>query len=547
MIKRNLEKNKLGQVIGLAIGLLIGLITGSAGAAIIFAIAGSIIGSRFNLKIKKPGFEKSKVIDIKKRFNSPYLYVFLVIFIFLVYLLRPWFHEFTMVFYTKPILIFLILCLIGTAFLFKSKKNNSLISIGIMLVLFSLVIVSLNDIIVEKYIVSETVYNKISKLPDSSEVRMLPRATAYRYLADSLQKSRETLGDINIVNLDDKLMWVAPRIPDGAILYFTQKVNGIMTAEATKVDRKTNLINAELKVGENIGITDNIYWKLFKKRYFVDIGDVYYIKENDKIITVAPVIAYRFKFPVMIPYYKGIFLVDPEGNIDFKSPSEVKFIKQFQNNRAYPEELARLYVDSYKYHKGIINAWIWHKDQIEISDVYGQYNQQPFLMPTVEGLKWVVATEPYGKSYGVFKIFLVDALTGKIDLLEMNEDQTLTGPVKVVSYVKKKFPRIDWSTAKVVEPRPYVVDNKLYWMLSITPIDFAGISYTVFVNSENNEVIAFDDEVRVYDFVTKGIFREQEEEEYSEKETTPTTKEEKTKELINDIESKLEELKKLVE
>ena len=538
-MKRKFEIKKLSIIIGFVIGFLIGSITGNPKAAIVLAIIGAIIGKFFMLGIKKN--EKVKVVDVKKRFKSSYLYVFIAILLLLIYFFRPWLHAFAMAFYTKPALVFFMLCLIGAVF-FAKKKNYNVVSMLIILMVFSLAILVLNEVIVGKYIVGGTSYNKISKLPDTSEVRMLPRATAYRYLEDSLQKSREKVGDINIVNINDKLMWVAPRIPDGALLYFTQKVNGIMTAEATKIDRNTALITSKLHIGEDIGITDNIYWKLFKKKYFIDVGDIYYIKENDAILTVAPVIGYKFKFPVMLPYYKGIFLVDELGNINLKTPEEIRKIKQFQNNRAYPEELARLYVNSYKYRLGIWNVWVWHKDQIEISDVYGQFNRQPFLMPTVEGLKWIIATEPYGKSYGIFKIFLVDALTGKIDLLELNEDETLTGPVKVISYVKKKFPRIDWSNARIVEPRPYVINGKLYWMLSITPIDFAGISYTVFVNSEDNEVIAFDNDRDVYDFVTKGIITEQ----IIEKEEE-VTKEENVKELIEDIENKLEELKKLVE
>ena len=141
-----------------------------------------------------------------------------------------------------------------------------------------------------------------------------------------------------------------------------------------------------------------------------------------------------------------------------------------------------------------------HKDQIEISDVYGQANRQPFLMDTTDGLKWVVATEPWGQSYGIFKIFLVDAFSGRIDLLELDEEMTLTGPVRVVSYVRKNFPTIDWSTSQVIEPRPYTRDGVLYWMLSITPMDFAGVSYTVLVNSETNEVYGFqkDDELLAF-------------------------------------------------
>jgi len=478
---------------------------------------------------------KHKKIIKVPRFSTKNI-IYLIVLIVLLYFLRPWFHPLMMAFYTKPVLILLIISIILIAYTFKRKKYMAA-TVFLLFTIALFIVLGLNDVIMEKYIVKETTYNKISSLPDSVGVRMLPRAVARRYLEDSLQKSREKVGGLNIVNINDMLYWTAPRIPDGFILYFTQKVNGIMIADATKSNRETSLITKRLDVGEGIGITDSIYWKIFKKRYFINLGDVYYINKNDTILTIAPIIAYKFRFPVMIPYFDGVFILNEEGKIGKYSPEQITKIKEFTNNRAFPEELARLYVDAYKYNLGILNAWFLHEDQIEITDVYDQSNRQPFLMPTVDGLKWIIATEPYGESYGIFKIFLVDALSGKIDVLELNEDQTLTGPVRVVSYVKKKFPTIDWSTAKVVEPRPYVINGSLYWLLSITPSDFAGISYTLFINSFNNEVITFENDEDVYKFIEQGLGLEEEPKKESE--------EEKRDKLIREIEEKLEELKKL--
>jgi len=129
-------------------------------------------------------------------------------------------------------------------------------------------------------------------------------------------------------------------------------------------------------------------------------------------------------------------------------------------------------------------------------------------------------------------------------MLELNEDQTLTGPVAVVSYVKKRFPNINWQTATVLEPRPYVVNNHLYWMLSITPSDFAGISYTVFVDSTNNNVIAMESDEEIMNFIEKGVL------DVSDKkgpEETSGSIKEQTKNKISEIEKQLEELKELLE
>jgi len=121
----------------------------------------------------------------------------------------------------------------------------------------------------------------------------------------------------------------------------------------------------------------------------------------------------------------------------------------------------------------------------------------------------------------------------------MDEDKTLTGPVRVVDYVRKKFPTIDWGEFTIIEPRPYVINTKLYWMLSITPADFAGISNTVFVDAETNDVISFETDDGVIEFVSKGTIT------IEDKKEELITKDKE--DLIKEIEDKLEELKELIE
>jgi hypothetical protein len=424
----------------------------------------------------------------------------LILFIAFIYYFRPWFHEFLIFFYVKPTAIFAIISIILVGIGYLVKKNWMIHTFFTIFILFA-VLFSFSTIIEQKYIVDSTDYSSIDALPEAKTLRILPEGTAKRYLDDSFRESREKIGTLNIVNFNNTLHWVAPKIPDGTVLYFTQKVNGIMVIDATKTQRSTKIIEKQLEIGEGIGIFDNIYWKLLKEKFFITLGEIYYVYEDDKIITAVPVIDYKFKFPVMIPIYTGLFTIQENGQIDFLTPEEVQTNPIFKNNRAYPEKLARFYIDSYKYKHGILNAWFFHKDQIEIADVYGQANHQPFLMPTEQGLKWMIATEPYGKSYGVFKIFLVDALTGNIEVLHLEDEKTLTGPVRVVSYIMQKFPIIDWSSSRIVEPRPYVINKTLYWMLSITPNDYAGIAYTVFVNSETNEVYAFQKDEEIIEFI----------------------------------------------
>ncbi len=525
--------------IGLAAGLIFGILVGNP---LLGILLGGLLGFKGGTL-----FKNNRGIPVRP--NRKHLTIFLsitgVLFIILFWFFRPWIHDIIIAFYIVPVITLFFLLSAGlSAALFYRKREVAMIIGGVMAVCFLLLM--FNDVLMQKSIVNTEEYNKISTLPDSRNTRLLPMAIANRYLEDSLQKSREKVGPLDLIILNGTLAWTSPRIPDGGILYLTEEVQGILVADATNTDRDTRIITQTMKVGEGIGITDNIEWVIYKEDYWMNIDDIYYIENSGDIYTIASIIGYRFSFPVMVPYFKGVFIVDREGDTTWVDVKDVSKNQILQGNKIYPESLARLQVDSYKCVNGWINAVFLHKDQIEISDVYGQSNRQPFLMDTSEGLKWIVATEPYGESYGVFKIFLVDAFSGKIDLLELDEDQTLTGPVRVVSYVKKQFPMIDWATSRVVEPRPYIVDGNLFWMLSITPSDFAGVSYTVLVDAATNEVIPFqdDDKLNAYLLGEEPVIEDDEEgsqEDYIE---------DKTREIIiekiDDIESELAELRKLL-
>lgn len=206
------------------------------------------------------------------------------------------------------------------------------------------------------------------------------------------------------------------------------------------------------------------------------------------------------------------------------------------NNRIFPENLARYYAEVYKYHKGVINRFIIHEDQIEIRDIptFVRANKQPYLMSTDEGLKWFISSEPQGESHGIFKIFLIDALTGKIELFELPIEETLTGPVKATDFVRRSNPLVDWTRFKIVEPLPFITDSVLYWKVVVIPQDAAGIAYQAFVNSKTNDVIEAETNEEIAAFIQSGVVVEE-----------PVI-EETREDTIKEIKERLKELEELV-
>lgn len=470
----------------------------------------------------------------------------ILVLLLIAYLVRPWLHSFFMAFYINPLLLVVFVTTILFAYSFYNQWRKISLILGSITLVF-VILLSLSPLFVQLYVVSDTEYVPLDTMYESNSPRVVPLTVAKRFGDDSLQKSKEKLGDFDPIIYNDSQYWVSPRVPNGGFLTYFQNVQGVLLVDAQTPRRSTQLIDEVFKVGEQVQIFDNVYWKLYSEKYFITISEIYYVHDGTDFVLVAPYISYNFKFPVMVPEFGGVFVVSPDGTVStFKSDDLPEYL-----TRVYPEQLARLQVESYQYKEGLFNAWFIHEDQIELADLPGAGNQQPFLIDTEDGLKWIVATEPYGESYGVFKIFFVDAITGEVELFELNDDETLTGPVRVVSYVRSQFPTIDWSVTDVIEPRPFVKDGELFWLLSIVPVDAAGISQTVFVNAKTNEVVTFTELSEINDFIERGVIVEQETLKDAFEDLVDTSGQDDSTKVTNDnrdeiIEQKLAQIRSLL-
>ncbi len=499
-----------------------------------------------------------------KKVNSSFGRIMVKIFFVLLVLpflwyFRPWFHDFFMFFYTNPLVLEVILIFSLIYFiLFKKRKGVKLldfkegkfsvrkINIGFSLVPLLILILMFSpmfsSLMPQLHIVDELDYNEIDRLPETTEnVRLMPYDVAYRYSKDSLQLSQYKLGTENIANIDGSIAWMFPIVPDGAVLKFTLKNKGTVFVNATTQEKNSRSVWKDLNFGEGMQIIDNLNWNLYKEKYIVDLDDPYYIPYEDDLYTVVPAITYSyhhfFGLLYTVPRFGGVFLMDSSGNIEFLSPEQAKNNNIIGENRLFPENLARYYIEAYVYNKGLINKIFIHEDQIDITDV-GGINKQPFLMDTSEGLKWFISTEPYGESHGIFKIFLVDAVDGKIEKYELPIEETLTGPIKSMDFVKRENPLVDWNTFRMVEPLPFVADDTLFWKVVVIPYDSAGIAYQAFVNSKTNEVFNFETDKEILSFINTGKI-----ENISETTGRNETKEDK----ITEIKKKLGEIEKLLE
>jgi len=488
----------------------------------------------------------------------------MLIIILVLWFFRPWFHGFFMMFYKNPIIIQLVVIwfIVHKTLLKNSKKVLKIdteIDTGVVvnpiymtriagsiLLLFILITFGFmfSNIMPQVHVVNEMNYNKIYTLPETKEnIRLMPFEVAYRYNRDSLQLSQFKLGTENIAIVNGSMAWVFPLIPDGMIIQFTLKNYGIVFIDATTQERSSQIVQKNMNIGEGMQIFDNLWWNLYKTEYLVTTDDPYYITYNDDIYTVVSTTKYSFHnflgLFYTVPRFGGVFLVNSAGDVQFLTPDEAKENSLLKDNRIFPEDLARFYIESYKYNKGIINRFFIHENQIEIRD-FVTYNKQPYLMYTESGLKWFISTEPQGESHGVFKIFMIDAITGHIEMFELPIEETLTGPMKATDFVRRENPMVDWTRFRIVEPLPFIKNGILYWKVVVIPNDAAGIAYQAFINSRTNLVIELQEDRDIQLFI-KGMFETEKPKEDLKSDTIKIIKDKinEISELIKDLERKL--------
>jgi hypothetical protein len=312
---------------------------------------------------------------------------------------------------------------------------------------------------------------------------------------------------------EGKFSWVAALTPDGAVRYWLNKAAGLQTIDATTSQRRAEVISQEFKVSEGVGLRDNIRWQLLKRRYLVDIPEVHYGKVGDQVHAVAPIVSYR-GFLVKYPVFSGAFIVSPEGQVEELNPeAAMRHPAVLATGRLYPEAYTRFMHESYALKHGVINKWFRHVDQTEISDPPGEDNHQPYMLATKEGLMWVSAADPWGNSFGIYKIFMTNALTGNTRIYTVEKDSSLTGASQAVGYVKSSRPQYNWETTdsdgeggniRAIEPRPVFVNQQLLWMISVTTDEGKGINETCFVSAHTNNVSCHANEEKINEFLARG-------------------------------------------
>jgi hypothetical protein len=463
-----------------------------------------------------------RLSDLSSRLSSVSrvrLVIGVVVVLVLTWLVSPVFHGLVMALYVNwPFLLVVVVGVVLGAYLWRiGDKDPAKIVVVVATIAALAYLVTASPLRDLKYLASIEA-EEIEEMPDTTGIRFLPYDVAARFGQNTQDDSTLVLGEFEpLDNGEGGIDWVAPRVPNGPYNSIAENQDGVMVIQP---DGSAEVVNQEFRRGEGMALYRNVEWKLKRKKFFAHHTNQYYVLDGEKLLGIVPYISYSFSFPVMVPRWGGVLVVHPDGEIENLSPEEAIRDGRFEGERLYPEQLARKVGDVWKYRKGYWNTWFAHKDEAQIPQIDApenqnasveqpaappgtSTNQMPFLIPTGEGPQWFSAAEPYGRSFSMYRGIYADAHSGEVTYFKPDMGSALIGVNKALDYAKATFPNYQWGlNAIILEPRPVVKDETLYWMATITNADNAGVNQTVMVNaSEQGEVTVLETYEDVVAFV----------------------------------------------
>lgn len=354
----------------------------------------------------------------------------------------------------------------------------------------------------------------LDRLPETTaeNSRIAPRGVSRNRAVNSLQYSRYTLGECDITFLDDTPHWSCPLEPDGLRnTLFRQQIGAVYVNQST-VDKDIVVAdNASFQTGLGMGLTDGLRWQLARNDPLKSYGDAFVVPHGEESFIAVPYQTHSWEFratpipqPHAVPRFGGVKLVAENGTIRDLSPEQARDSAVLAGQNFYPYSLARKRVAATAYRNGLANTLPVvgsHEDQIEISEIPGEDNRQPFTVPTEDGIKYFVAAEPWGQANGVREIWTVDGRTGDAARRQYDTSSTLRGPRKAESAIMGEPELARLQSVESVEPIPVVRDGTTYWQVRVTPTSSASITAIGFFNAQTETVTIVETTAEVRAFL----------------------------------------------
>ncbi|MDO8551870.1 MAG: hypothetical protein Q7S03_04315 [bacterium] len=270
-------------------------------------------------------------------FSSGAIITFLLLFVaaVMVWFVSPMFHWlfFDIFFRSWPFCLLLAAAIIFFTIANNEYSSSGLVVLGVICSIGAVFLLMFYDGLTRQYLAQSIAPTKIESLPDTHSVRFLPYEVAKRFGDNKVQESRILLGKVTPLDENNQLDWVAPRVPNGPWNALAYQSDGFAII---RPDGNVEQVKQKMKYGEMMIVTDNIFWRLHRKNFWVEADDIYYLRVGEEVLGIASYISYEFRFPVMYPYWGGIFIVHSDGTIEDLSPKQAQDDKRFLGQRLFP-------------------------------------------------------------------------------------------------------------------------------------------------------------------------------------------------------------------
>ena len=341
----------------------------------------------------------------------------------------------------------------------------------------------------------------IDKPIEVSMTRIIPLETAYAYALSLLQIPTHTVymdesylyysGDSVVYN------WIIE--PEGFWNELFRNAYGVVFVNGSSYPPNVEFVNHTLYWSlHRVRITplyiDTLYRELKARSLFCKplLEDNIEVRLGDKIYVLVPLETWQRGADYYVPLLYGYAVISADGNIRivpadkiFSDPVLGPIFKTYKIP-VVPEVIAREWIELYRWSPGFINVALYHQT-FTIRDI--GLNPQPYLVFDNNGhLYWLFVAEPSGASYAIKYIMYVDAETINPVIKIYRPETQWIGASKIASYIQKAHPRYDWERFKLAEPIPIIINNTLYWKVTIITSDGRGVISIDLVNAKTGNV-----------------------------------------------------------
>ncbi len=387
----------------------------------------------------------------------------------------------------------------------STKEIRRAISLMIAAFIIALVFIPLmNQVIVVpssgSYIASHYV-ETIDKPIQVSMARIIPLETAYAYALSLLQIPTHTIymGESYLYYRGDSVVYNWIIEPEGFWNELFRNAYGVVFVNGSSYPPDVEFVNHTLYWSlHRVRITplyiDTLHRELKARNLFCRplLEDNIEVRLGDNIYVLVPLETWQRGADYYVPLLYGYAVIGADGNIRvvpadklFSDPVLGPIFKTYKIP-VVPEVIAREWIELYRWNPGFINVALYHQT-FTIRDI--GLNPQPYLVFDNYGhLYWLFVAEPSGASYAIKYIIYVDAETINPTIKIYMPGTQWIGASKIASYIQKAHPRYDWERFKLAEPIPIIINNTLYWKVTIITSDGRGVISIELVNAKTGNV-----------------------------------------------------------